>query len=66
MMHPDDELGEQPNILPENFHERVVELEMKIEGRDTAQDETALIPMISELMGLYSVIYLLKRLLIVL
>lgn len=41
--------------LPANFHERVVELEMNIEGREFSEDEGALVAMISELMGLYSV-----------
>lgn len=41
--------------LPPNFHERVVDLEMNIEGREFSEDEGALVAMISELMGLYSV-----------
>ena len=44
-----------PTSLPGDFHERVVELEMKIEGRDYKEDESSVVMMISELMGLYSV-----------
>ena len=41
--------------LPPNFHERVIDLEINIEGREFSEDEGALVTMISELMGLYSV-----------
>ena len=36
--------------LPENFHERVVELEMKVDGSEYKEDETQLVNFISELM----------------
>ena len=41
--------------LPDNFFERVVDLENKIGGRDYNEDEAGSVAMISELMRLYSV-----------
>jgi hypothetical protein len=47
-------------VLPTDFHQRVVDLEIKVEGRPvgggaSAQDESKMVQHISELMGLYSV-----------
>ena len=51
-------------MLPANFHQRVVDLEIKVESRPIGsgnQDETKTVQDISELMGLYSVSFSLSN-----
>jgi len=43
----------QAGDLPEDFHKRVVDLEIKVEMKGVKQDESQIV-MLSELMGLYS------------
>ena len=50
-----DDLQVRMGNLPDNFFERVVDLENKIGGRDYNEDEAGSVTMISELMRLYSV-----------
>ena len=44
----------RPNILPKDFHQRVVDLEIKLELKGVADDNEQ-VKQIRELMGLYSV-----------
>jgi len=43
----------RPNILPKDFHQRVVDLEIKLELKGVADDNEQ-VKQIRELMGLYS------------